>query len=374
MFQPAFTNPRRTLWATAGIVLFALIASTLKMFIGPLLVGLFLYYSARPVYRRIEPFVDQASLAAAVSMLFFVVPGMTLLGYALLIVLQELVQFAVTYDLSKIEGLVGTGVITHINDLKAIEPERLVATAMGESGGVLAELMSAATSSDGLATIQSIWNSAVSVGTLTATIALQAFIALTVAFYLLRDDDRLAEWVSRFESPDNTYYVFWTRVDRDLGAIFFGNLLNAFITAVIAVIIYTILAWLAPPSVSVSYPALIGLLAGMFSLVPVVGMKLVYWPMTGYLLLSAVNSDSPGVLWFPAVFFGVSLVLVDALPDLFLRPYVSGKNIHIGALMLAYILGSAYFGWYGLFLGPMILVLGYHFADLILPPLLTPVE
>jgi len=38
--------------------------------------------------------------------------------------------------------------------------------------------------------------------------------------------------------------------------------------------------------------------------------------------------------------------------------------------MFAYILGPLLFGWYGLFLGPVVLVLGVHFARLVLPELL----
>jgi hypothetical protein len=40
-------------------------------------------------------------------------------------------------------------------------------------------------------------------------------------------------------------------------------------------------------------------------------------------------------------------------------------------VMFAYILGPLLFGWYGIFLGPMILVLVMHFARIILPELLT---
>jgi hypothetical protein len=39
--------------------------------------------------------------------------------------------------------------------------------------------------------------------------------------------------------------------------------------------------------------------------------------------------------------------------------------------MFAYILGPVLFGWYGLFLGPLILVLVVHFVRLVLPELVT---
>jgi len=44
--------------------------------------------------------------------------------------------------------------------------------------------------------------------------------------------------------------------------------------------------------------------------------------------------------------------------------------------MFAYILGPLLFGWYGIFLGPMLLVLVVHFVRIVLPELLagTPIE
>jgi len=109
------------------------------------------------------------------------------------------------------------------------------------------------------------------------------------------------------------------------------------------------------------------LLAGAASLIPIVGMKLVYVPMTGYLgVLAGTNGEG---WWFVVVFAAISFVVVDVIPDLLVRPYVSGGKLHTGALMFAYILGPLIFGWYGIFLGPVILVLFSHFARIILPEL-----
>ena len=63
-------------------------------------------------------------------------------------------------------------------------------------------------------------------------------------------------------------------------------------------------------------------------------------------------------------------MIVDVIPDIVLRPYVSGRNLHMGMVMFAYIFGPLLFGWYGLFLGPMLLVVMVHFARLVLPELL----
>lgn len=37
--------------------------------------------------------------------------------------------------------------------------------------------------------------------------------------------------------------------------------------------------------------------------------------------------------------------------------------------MLAYVLGTVVFGWSGLFIGPIVLAVGYHFATAVFPKL-----
>jgi predicted PurR-regulated permease PerM len=69
------------------------------------------------------------------------------------------------------------------------------------------------------------------------------------------------------------------------------------------------------------------------------------------------------LLVYVAGFLAVAVVVVDTIPDIVLRPYFSGKTTHVGLLMLAYIFGPVVFGFHGLFLAPIILVLALTFAD-----------
>jgi predicted PurR-regulated permease PerM len=100
-------------------------------------------------------------------------------------------------------------------------------------------------------------------------------------------------------------------------------------------------------------------------------MKLVYVPAGLYLLAVTLLTGEAGLLWFPLAFFVLSFVVVDTIPDFVLRPYVSGRSLHVGMLMLAYIFGPLLFGWYGIFLGPMLLVLVVQFVRLVLPELIA---
>jgi hypothetical protein len=133
--------------------------------------------------------------------------------------------------------------------------------------------------------------------------------------------------------------------------------------------VYLPVARADPPGRSVPYPALLGLLAGLASLVPIVGMKLVYVPAVAYLFGAAIVNGNGEVLWFPTAFALVSLVIVDTIPDLVLRPYVSGRNLHVGMVMFAYILGPHSFRVVRAVPGsddPLLIV---HFARIMLPEL-----
>jgi predicted PurR-regulated permease PerM len=123
---------------------------------------------------------------------------------------------------------------------------------------------------------------------------------------------------------------------------------------------------IAPSIVTIPQATLLGLLVGVASLVPAIGIKLVTWPLGFYLVARSLLLD-PATVWFPATFFVVSFVVVDYVPDQLLRPYVSGRSLHVGAVMLAYLFGPILFGWYGIFLGPFLLAVVYEFGLVVVP-------
>ena len=338
----------RLAWWTVAAALALVVAFVLLAFTGTFVTALFLYYVSRPVYRRLRSRVGR-TLAAAGALLALAVPIVLLVSYTLAIALQELQELAGDVDLGPAQE-----VVAPYFDVSEIvqDPASLVRNPdFVDAMNIVAE---------------GVFNYL----PLVVTFLLHLFIALAVTFYLLRDGSRLSGWIRRtFGSEAGVFDTYARAVDEDLSSVFFGNILNAAITAAIAAITYNILNVLAPAGANVPYPALIGLLAGAASLVPVVGMKLVYIPVTGLLFARSFAEGDP--LWFPVVFFVVSLIVVDTIPDLVLRPYVSGRNLHVGLVMIAYILGPLLFGWYGLFLGPLLLVLIFHFGRHVLPELLS---
>jgi predicted PurR-regulated permease PerM len=327
-------------------------------YVGTFVLGLFVYYITRPIHRRLADHVPTSSLAAAVSLLTVALPVILLIGYTVYVGVFQLAALAETANLQPVidalqpyVGNIGAG-----SDPQAIlsslaeDPQQFL------SGGVTDALSQALAPLAGY--LSALGNSLI-----------HLFVVLALAFYLLRDDHKLAAWFrSQLAGDETPMYAYLNAVDRNLKTIYFGNILNAFSTAILAAISYNVLNAISPAGVAVPSPTLLGLLTGVGSLVPVIGMKIVYVPVALLLAVEAALAD-PALLWFPVVFAVVSLVIVDTIPDLVLRPYVSGRDLHTGSVMIAYIVGPLLFGWYGLFLGPLLLVLFVHFARILLPEL-----
>ena len=337
-------------WAIAAALAGAL-GWIVYSFIGTFVFGIFIYYATRPIYRRLKRFVKPASLAVAVSLLLIVLPAVLLLAYTIAIGLQELNRFLTNRGLD-------------VEEFEAyLDPYVDISGLFADPLSIINEQVTFDT------VFQNIGEASTYLGFF-GIAALHLFVIIILAFYLLRDDHRLAAWFTRrFGDDDGVVELFVRRVDRDYSHIFFGNILNAFLTGIIGAISYGVINVVSPAAIGIPYPTLLGLLTGVASLVPVVGIKLVYFPLAGYLFYGTFGV--PELLWFPVVFVIVSFVIVDVIPDLVLRPYVSGRNLHLGMVMLAYIFGPLLWGWYGLFLGPMLLVLVVHFTELVLPELVS---
>ena len=357
-----YDRSRIPMWIAAVVLIFALCFIVWK-YVGTFILGLFVYYITRPIHRRLYTVFRNQSLAAIVSLLAIAVPVIFLIGYTVYVGAIQLATFAESADLQPVLDALQP----YIGDLSttsasSADPEAVFTSLVNDpqqflSGGAV-DAANQAADAPVLGYLSAFGNGLI-----------QLFVVLAFAFYLLRDDHKLAAWFrNELAAEGSPVHAYLTEVDHNLMTIYFGNILNAFATAILAVAFYNGLNVFSPAGIAVPAPTLLGVLTGVGSLIPVVGMKIVYVPVA--LLLGAESLiQDPATLWFPIVFAAVSLVIVDTIPDLILRPYVSGRDLHTGAVMIAYIIGPLLFGWYGLFLGPLILVLVVHFARILLPEL-----
>ncbi|MFB6227017.1 MAG: AI-2E family transporter [Halobacteriales archaeon] len=205
----------------------------------------------------------------------------------------------------------------------------------------------------------------------TANALLHLTLALAVSFFLLRDGPRIEEWFrTKIADEDGIAEAYVTAVDTDLQMVYFGNVLSVVAVAAMSLGVYHGFNLVVPGTLRIPFPTLLALLTGLATFVPLVVGKLVYVPLSGYLAYATIQTGTTtGLVWVGA-FALVSFFLLDLLPQTFIRPYVSGRSLHSGLVLLAYVLGAALFGWYGLFLGPLLLVLVVQATNVVLPELL----
>lgn len=334
-------------WWLVGTVLGGALAFVLYSFVGTLVVGVFLYYATRPVYRRLRRYVRRPSLAAFGALVLLELPLFLVLAYTVAVAIQDL---GALVDQSR---LIGDATLQPYLDISSVSPQ--LETFLGSGDDSLGEA----------------FRTVVDYVSFVGSGLVHIFAIYVIAFYLLRDDHRLAAWTKRtFADAAGVVETFLRTVDEDLHHVFFGIILNAFLTGALGVIVYSLLVVVVPENGALPYPALLGLVAGAASLVPLVGMKLVYVPVTAYLLgLATVDPDVTVAL--PVTFFLLSFAVVDGIPDIVLRPYVSGRNLHLGLVALSYVLGTLAFGWFGVFLGPILVVVAVHFSRLVMPELVA---
>lgn len=355
----------RAYWIGFGLVLAAVVAFITYSFIGTFVFGVFLYYATRPLYRRVYPRLHQRTLSAFVALFLLALPVLGLLYYTIAIALQELGRFAEDTDLGPYAGIVEP----YIDISEVVQNPQGLLSAAGNPSGIF-----------------DVFSQFVAYIGVVGTGLIHAFVMSALAFYLLRDGPRLADWSSGFLDQRGVLERYLREVDRSFHKVFYGNILNAIVTGAIGAITFSVVDFAAPAGLSVPYPALTGLLAGFASLIPILGMKIVYVPMAVYIATQTwLNGDG---WWFVGLFVGTAFVIVDTIPDLLVRPYVSSggslsigpftlqntndspqPGIHTGTLMFAYILGPFLFGWYGIFLAPMLLVLVVHFVRIVFPEL-----
>lgn len=180
-----------------------------------------------------------------------------------------------------------------------------------------------------------------SLGQNTFEFVVSLFIALYLAFFLIRDGHLVAHAVGAFVplAPAHRQQL-WRRFVTVVRATVKGNLLVAGIQGALGGLAFWFLG--------VSGALLWAVLMAALSLLPAVGAAIVWVPVAIYFLMT------------DAIWQGLSLVawgvLVIGLVDNLLRPILVGKDTHMPdyVVMISTVGGMAVFGINGFVLGPLI--------------------
>ncbi|MCU4751975.1 AI-2E family transporter [Halobacteria archaeon AArc-curdl1] len=345
-------DQRRLAIGAIVAALFAIVAYVAISFVAVIVFAVFLYYAVRPIYRTLERFDLPRRVRALLALVLFGIPFLVLLAYTIGIIALETQAFIETYD-------VQDQVLE-----QALEEFDLTGIDLDELTTVVSEAVSQA--SLGLLFVS--MTGAISV--IGATVV-QLLIVVVLTYYMLIDGPRFVGWLLENYDESGVLKTYVDAVDPELSMTLFGNIVNVFITAIVGVITFYTYNAFAPAAVAVPFPALLGALAGLGSLIPVVGIKLVYVPLTVLLAVNAWLTGDLSLLIPVGVLFAVSGVVVDFIPDFFIRAHISGEQTHTGLLLVAYIVGPIVFGFYGLFLAPILLILVINAVFVFVPYVIT---
>lgn len=346
-------NERRLVVAGFGALVAAIAGYIAYRFIAAFTVAVFLYYSTRRFYESLGRFRLPKRVRAVLTISMLAVPLILLLSYTLVLVAVEARAFAETYPVFE-AAPDGVAWFEGLEDL----PEPTIAGIVeAYRAGQLDVFIDFAI------------EQAAFVTSIVTGLLLNLLIVSILTYYLLIDGETFRGWLLRFDDG-GIVREYLEAADTELEAVLFGNLLNVIVISLISIVVFSGYNAVAPSGAEVPYPALAGALTGIASLIPVVGMKIVYLPLAAITAVRIALGEDPTLLSYVVGFLLLSVVIVDTIPDLVLRPYFSGERTHVGLLMLAYIFGPIVFGFYGLFFAPIVLVLALTFADTALPRLL----
>ena len=344
--------PRRLAWWVFGLGLLGVLAFVGLRFLPWLVFGLFIYYVSRPITRRIEGRFGSPGLVAMLTLLLIVLPVVLLLGALLVVAAGQFAAALANVPLDQLLARLPIGPADLPNTPSEVYD---VTVTLIQDPSVQAVVGSVT----GL------------IGAVGATLY-NVFVSLLIGFFLLVSDRQIAGWFeSEVFGADSLAVRYLSTVDDGLRSIFFGYTLTILAIIVLTSVIYTAFDLLAPGDLAIPSIVLLAVVTGVFTLVPLVGRSIVYFLIAGVMAAQAATTD-PRLLWYPVVFLAVMMLGFDNVVRTYIRPYLSGRMFNTGLVMFAYLFGPALFGWYGIFLGPVLLVFIVVFMRLVLPLLANP--
>jgi predicted PurR-regulated permease PerM len=182
-----------------------------------------------------------------------------------------------------------------------------------------------------------------------ASLVVEGVITLFIVFFVFRDGPAIRKYASLLPlEPERRDFLF-DRIRDSVFANLYGMLAVALAQGFLSGVAF---AMLAIPS-----PVLLGILAGVCSLIPLIGPALVWFPACIFLVATGH--------WIKAIVLLAWGALVVGTSDNIIRPLVIMGRVKLHPLLLLFGLigGVKEFGFIGLFIGPAIMSLIFALTD-----------
>ena len=182
-------------------------------------------------------------------------------------------------------------------------------------------------------------------------IIMQLLITLFVLFFLLRDRLQIVQWL-RAHSPltDRETALIFKKVEDCLQATVVGHMFTCLLQGILGGVMMWVLG--------LPFAVLWGAVMAMCALIPTLGAPVVWVPAAVTLILQ--GSPGKGLM---LVAWGV---LVIGTIDNILYPFLVGRKVtlHTVPILFSYLGGVVLFGFSGLVLGPLIVMLTWAFLEI----------
>ncbi len=320
------------------ITIFLILIAALFVAVSPILdgiiMGITLYYAARPVYRFLSKKVKRKNMSALLTSILFIFPIFFMVFLLLFYSVDQIIKILSNpskYSETFLELLKRWNVHESI-----VESIRLNIPSYMNSIAqlVISKLIT--------------WKNAVSL----TLIFLNLIIASLAVYYLLIKDNEIAKVLTTFfkKYKLEEWNAIIAEVDNCLETLWFGNFTFSIWIGILSYFFFRIFntPFLELSSFFMFLSALIPIIAEWMVIIP---LAIYYFSIKG--------------LYFGILFFVSSLVILYIIPELIIRPIYLEKKTKINAflLLISFIGGGLSFGIKGFFLFPSIAAILYALYD-----------
>jgi predicted PurR-regulated permease PerM len=315
-----------------------------KPFLGAVVIAVMLAIVFYPLHTRIQRFFHRASMAAAIStaiVALIVTIPVVLLGISVSGELRAVVQTLreqswLQGGMSPYLAKLGESLLRRLAnyvDLSQLDPHAALLRWTEQASRYLFSVSAAVVAN-------------------LSSFVLDSIVVLFSLFFFFREGKSIRQELSAMLPlyPDQTERLF-TGISETMIANLYGGLAVGVAQGILTGLSFWVLGLPAP--------ILWTLVAGLASLVPVVGSALVWGPASILLLLSGH--------WIKALILLVWGAAVVGQVDVVVRPYVVSARVKVHALLVFFALlgGVEAFGIIGIFVGPVILSVTLAVLDML---------
>jgi predicted PurR-regulated permease PerM len=334
---------RRLFFSITFLMLFVVLLYVLGLFLSPFVVPTFwaivLARLVSPLHRTVRGWVgERESLAAFAVTLFALVVGIIPASY----LVSELLRESVNAYNQASAWVKGGGPAAFLGELSQ---RRILGLHLQEViGGLIVaqpewqDALLSRTAEFGSSVVLQLTGVAANL----VKFVLDLLVTSITLFFLLRDGDKLFDWMYRMIPLDDGHK---TKIVTRLDVLFTAVVRGTFLSSLTQGLVSGAAFW----ALGVPFPVLLGSLATLFAFFPILGTMIVWLPVAAYLLMI-------GALWKALIMLLIGFCVIDLIDD-FLLPYLVGSATSIPVLLLFFssLGGLAYAGFMGLLLGPILL-------------------